>query len=302
MPPMALLAATQKPFDLLATAEVEVELAQAREAALLAVLKAERLEAADQVGSDEWIAAAMAAAAAQRRLAVVEARKALLTAQQAFRTAATANAKAEIAKKVVAAEKTLASAQDKLQAKPTTAYTGRPIKTYPESSSGRRLALARWIADVENPLTARVAVNHMWLRHFGQGIVPRVFDFGRNGAPPTHAALLDWLAAEFMGSRDPKGSASAAWSMKKIHRLMVTSATYRMASTTDAENAAADRDNLYYWRMPSRRMEAEVVRDALFHLSGSLDLTMGGPDLDYAKGLVVPRRSLYFRHAQEHQM
>ena len=87
-----------------------------------------------------------------------------------------------------------------------------------------------------------------------------------------------------------------------MHRLMVTSATYRMASTTDPASAALDRDNLYYWRMPSRRMEAEVVRDALFHLSGTLDLTMGGPDIDHAKGLVVPRRSLYFCHAQEHQM
>jgi len=83
---------------------------------------------------------------------------------------------------------------------------------------------------------------------------------------------------------------------------MVTSATYRMASTTDPANVALDRDNPFYWRMASRRMEAEVVRDSLFHLSGSLDLTMGGPDIDYTKGLVVPRRSLYFRHAAEKQM
>ena len=93
---------------------------------------------------------------------------------------------------------------------------------YPETSTGRRLALARWIASKDNPLTARVAVNHLWLRHFGRALVPRVFDFGRNGQVPSHPALVDWLAAEFMGP--------ANWSMKHMHRLMVTSATYRQDS------------------------------------------------------------------------
>ena len=98
-------------------------------------------------------------------------------------------------------------------------------QTYPATSTGRRLAFARWIADRDNPLTARVAVNHIWLRHFGQALVPSVFDFGRNGRPPSHPALLDWLAAEFM---------ERGWSMKALHRLIVTSSAYRMASTPDA--------------------------------------------------------------------
>ena len=134
-------------------------------------------------------------------------------------------------------------------------YTKRAVKTYPQESTGRRLAFARWIAHKENPLTARVAMNHIWLRHFGQPIVPRVFDFGRAGPSPSHPALLDWLAAEFM---------ERGWSMKAMHRLLVTSSTYRMASTPDADNLRLDPDNKYYWRMPSRRLEAEVVRDSLF--------------------------------------
>jgi hypothetical protein len=136
-------------------------------------------------------------------------------------------------------------------------------------------------------------MNHIWLRHFGQAIVPSVFDFGQNGRRPSHPALLDWLAAEFMDRN---------WSMKAIHRLLVTSNTYRMASTSDSANAAIDRDNTYLWRMPTRRMEAEVVRDCLFYAAGDLDLTMGGPDIDQKRGLTVPRRSIYFRHAAEKRM
>src|SRR5207244_4883553 len=118
----------------------------------------------------------------------------------------------------------------------TTAYTKRAVTVYPATSTGRRLAFAHWIADRENPLTARVAMNHIWLRHFGQAIVPSVADFGCNGRPPSHPALLDWLAVEFM---------ERGWSMKALHRLLVTSSTYRMASTPDASNSAVDRDNTY---------------------------------------------------------
>jgi len=155
------------------------------------------------------------------------------------------------------------------------------------------LALARWIVNRDNPLAARVAMNHIWLRHFGQAIVPSVFDFGQNGRRPTHPALLDWLAAEFTDRH---------WSMKAMHRLIVTSNTYRMVSTTDSADAVIDKDNTYLWRMPSRRMEAEVVRDCLFCLAGNLDLRMGGPDIDCKQGLSVPRRSIYFRHAAEKKM
>src|SRR5262249_26294132 len=102
------------------------------------------------------------------------------------------------------------------------------------TSSGRRLALARWIAGRDNPLTARVAINHIWLRHFGAPIVPTVFDFGLNGRPPTHRALLDWLAVTFM---------EQGWGMKAVHRLIVTSNAYRMqssASGPDDANLALD--------------------------------------------------------------
>src|SRR5207244_43791 len=116
-----------------------------------------------------------------------------------------------------------------------TTFTKRQLPVYPQVSTGRRLAFARWVADRENPLTARVAMNHIWLRHMGQAIVPRVYDFGQAGPRPGHPALLDWLASEFMasGGRESPGGESRAWSMKKMHRLLVTSATYRMASTPD---------------------------------------------------------------------
>src|SRR5262249_18036599 len=134
------------------------------------------------------------------------------------------------------------------------AYGKVETRPYPHTSSGRRLALAKWIADRDNPLTARVAMNHLWLRHFGAAIVPSVFDFGRNGQRPTHPALLDWLATEFMLHN---------WSMKHMHRLMVTSAVYRMDVQSDPTNASRDPDNCYLWRGNTRRMEAEAVRDAV---------------------------------------
>ena len=160
-------------------------------------------------------------------------------------------------------------------------------------STGRRTAFANWLTDAKNPLTARVAVNHIWLRHFGQALVPSVFDFGKNGRRPMQPDLLDWLASEFV---------ERGWSMKPIHKLIVTSRTYRMSSTPDARNASLDRDNIYYWRMPPRRLEAETVRDHVLYVAGKLDVTMGGPDIDHALGLTVFRRSMYFRHAHEKQM
>ncbi|MBM3996139.1 MAG: DUF1553 domain-containing protein [Planctomycetes bacterium] len=183
---------------------------------------------------------------------------------------------------------------------------GPLANSYPTESTGRRLAFAKWLADAQNPRTARVAVNHIWLRHFGQAIVPSVFDFGHNGRAPSHPALLDWLAAELMGIEEEKGRKEEGeignWKMKRIHRLIVTSATYRQASTPETANTQIDRDNKYLWRYPPHRLEAEAVRDCLFHVAGKLDLTRGGPDIDYPQGLVVPRRSMYFRHAAEKQM
>jgi hypothetical protein len=169
-------------------------------------------------------------------------------------------------------------------------------KIYPDRTSGRRLALAEWIASTRNPLTARVAVNHIWMRHFGKPLVASVFDFGRNGKRPTHPELLDWLATEFMQS---------GWSMKSLHRLMVTSGAYRMRSTAgraDYPANLADPENQYLWRMNPRRMEAEIVRDSILSVSGKLDLTMGGPEIDEHKGFEVFRRSVYFRNSPDTQM
>jgi hypothetical protein len=194
--------------------------------------------------------------------------------------------------------------------------------TYPATSTGRRAALARWIASKESPLTARVAVNHIWLRHFGTPLVPSVFDFGMNGKPPTNQPLLDWLAVELMDSE---------WQMKHVHRLIVTSKTYRLGSGFRVQgseekeresgvegresvpqsnlnpaprtlNTSIDPENLHYWRFTPRRAEAEIVRDATLHVAGSLDVTRGGPELDQAAGLTVPRRSIYFRASKEKKM
>jgi Protein of unknown function (DUF1553) len=158
------------------------------------------------------------------------------------------------------------------------------------------LALARWIASRNNPLTARVAINDIWLRHFGEAIVPTVANFGMNGKPPVNPQLLDWLAVEFMDHN---------WSMKHIHGLMVTSSTYRMQSSmADLKDTdlSIDPDNKYMWRMNPQRMEAEVVRDSMLYMAGLLDLTRGGPEIDETKGQESHRRSLYFRQTPDNQM
>ena len=179
------------------------------------------------------------------------------------------------------------------------------LKPFPASSSGRRTALARWITDPANPLTARVAVNHIWSRHFGRPLVPTVFDFGRKGTPPRHPEILDWLAVELM-----QGNASAieenygGWKMKHIHRLIVTSNAYRMTSSSAGAaepNRRLDPENQDYWRMNPVRMESQVVRDSLLSLAGELDLTMGGPSIPIGNES-SRRRSLYFVHSNiEHQ-
>ncbi len=208
---------------------------------------------------------------------------------------------------VADAEKSLTEASQKRDAadmaRQTVSAAYSPLgPEYPRESSGRRAALARWITHQDNPLTARVAVNQIWLRHFGQPLVPTVLDFGQNGQPPTHPALLDWLATELMEPSFGAEPAAVPWSLKRLHRLIVTSQTYRLGSTPDEGNLARDPDNRWLWRMPSRRMEAELVRDGILFVSGELDLTLGGPDIDFALGMQTPRRSLYFRNAQEKQM
>ena len=132
----------------------------------------------------------------------------------------------------------------------------------------RRLKFAAWLTDPHNPLPARVMVNRVWHFHFGQGLVATPNDFGVSGARPSHPELLDWLAAKFI---------AAGWSVKALHRLIVTSATYRQSSQFNEQAAARDADNQWLWRFPPRRLEAEVLRDAMLAVSGQLNRQTGGP-------------------------
>lgn len=137
-------------------------------------------------------------------------------------------------------------------------------------TTGRRLTLANWIASDKNPLTARVIVNRIWQGHFGVGLVATPNDFGFAGARPTHPELLDWLASEFMAD---------GWSLKNLHRLIVTSATYRQASGGGGASAEheADPNNQFYWRQNLHRLTAEQLRDAMLFVSGTLNGKSGGP-------------------------
>jgi hypothetical protein len=279
-------------------------------AVLRAVLKAEELEDTGRQGTEVWKQAAQATTSAQRKQAIAAAERDLFAAQQALltaqavptppvtvnndktldkqRQAALAMAKADVTK----AEKALTAAKSDLASPASVAYKPRSGSVYPHESSGRRLAFARWLTEKQNPLTARVAMNQIWMHHFGVGLVPSVADFGRNGRAPSDPKLLDWLAFELMAHN---------WQMKPMHRLIVTSAAYRMASTFDPTNAKIDPDNIYLWRMNSRRMEAEVVRDNVLFVAGQLDERRGGPEIDQNLALTSYRRSLYLRHAAEKQ-
>jgi len=151
------------------------------------------------------------------------------------------------------------------------AVTGLKSRWPLDSSSGegqRRAALAKWLADANNPLTWRSIVNRVWHYHFGAGIVDSPNDFGRMGSLPTHPELLDWLATEF---RDSGGS------IKQLHRLILKSAVYRQSSGDNPKYAKLDAGNQWLWRMNRWRLDAESVRDSALSVSGQLDLTMGGP-------------------------
>ena len=147
----------------------------------------------------------------------------------------------------------------------------RPRDARP-GTSGRRLALARWMTRDDHPLTARVIVNRTWHHHLGSGIVATPGNLGRNGASPTHPELLDWLATDFV---------EHGWSLKHLHRRIMLSATYRQASHRSglvARRAVGlDSDNRLLWRANLRRIESEVIRDSVLAVSGRLDLTPGGP-------------------------
>ncbi len=131
----------------------------------------------------------------------------------------------------------------------------------------KRTALALWLTTPDHPLTARVMMNRVWAWHFGRGIVGTPGDFGRQGEPPSHPELLDWLASEFVRQ---------GWSLKKMHRLLLLSNTYRLSGQFDAGNARTDPDNRYFWRMNRRRLDAEQLRDAVLAVAGTLNPKMGG--------------------------
>jgi mono/diheme cytochrome c family protein len=142
----------------------------------------------------------------------------------------------------------------------------------------RRVALAKWLTDSKNGLAWRSIVNRVWQRRFGRGIVDTPNDFGRMGSLPSHPELLDWLAMTFR-DRDAGNPAGQAGSIKKLDRLLVTSATYRQVSRHQPDFAERDADNRYLWRMPRMRLDAEEVRDAVLQISGKLDRTFGGPSV-----------------------
>ena len=272
---------------------------------------------------------ALAASKSERIVAASKAEEELTKSELALLQAA-ADKKPEAEKKVAAAKTALDTAVKAIDT-PSETFTPLPgaKKTqedyqnrnanvpYPAKSTGRRTAFAKWLTDPSNPLPARVAINHIWTRHMGQPLVPTVFDFGRKGTPPTHPELLDWLAVELIEN---------GWSMKHIHRLIVTSAAYRRSSSsalnsegeigrrgdreknTDATASSPplpaspsptllnDPDNRFYWRMNPVRMEAQIVRDSLLSLAGELDLTLGGPSVAI-NDEASRRRSLYFVHS-----
>ncbi|MEX2262073.1 MAG: PSD1 and planctomycete cytochrome C domain-containing protein [Bryobacteraceae bacterium] len=153
-------------------------------------------------------------------------------------------------------------------AKGTSIPVAKPPQRDDFVTSGRRRALAEWIASPENPLTARVIVNRIWYWHFGDGIVATPGSFGKMGVAPSHPELLDWLATEFV---------SRGWSIKQMHRVIMNSETYKMGSAFyNAQNAEKDPDNKFLWRYPVRRLEGEIIRDIILSASGQINLEAGG--------------------------
>ena len=278
------------PEDILALAQAKASEAEIGLKALRAKLAADRATIPG-VGTADL----KATARLEKEHAVASAKVAVLTAEAG---------KAAAAKKTLAkAEKELKTLTDKTEYSPLrgslkaleTPEHKEPdyAATYPKTSTGRRTALAKWITDRKNPLTARVAANQIWLRHAGKPIVETVFDFGRQAPKPEHAELLDFLAMELIDS---------GWSMKHLHRLIVTSEFWqRTSSNLDADPGTMKKDpaNALLWRMNSRRMESQVIRDSLVHLAGELDTKMGGPSIDPKPE--ARRRSLYFKHSRDQQ-
>ena len=252
-------------------------------------------------------AAIVTAIRSERRVSAAQAELALARAELAH---AQANAEQEsaLAAKVQTARDALGKARQRAEAeiRPGDSFTpivgarwtptrfihstkDDPPVAFPAQSSGRRTALAAWITDPQNRLTARVAANHIWTRHMGRPLAG-VFDLGRANAPPRHQELLDWLAAEFVES---------GWDIKHLHRLIVNSAVYRRSSSArhQGANFAIDPDNESWWRREPMRLDAQVVRDSVLAHAGELDPELGGPTIPAQAQSKSRRRSLYFHHS-----
>ncbi len=274
----------------LRAADTKLAAARAELASLEARIAADRAKHGETPGADVAELVRIAGRL-EREAAVLKAEADVLAHERAL---AIAEAKpmtdATRAQEVDAANKQLAASRpavDKARAAASTTAEGySPFSpSYPQTSTGRRRALAEWMTSRDNPLTARVAVNHIWARHFHAPLVASVTDFGRNGARPTHPELLDWLAIELMES---------GWSMRRVHRLIVTSEAYRRSSSAGGAAKERDPENKLLWRMNPGRMEAEVVRDSLLSVAGRLDPKLGGQELENTEALTTFRRSLYY--------
>jgi hypothetical protein len=272
-------------------AEARVVAAEADLAHLEAVIAADASVLAGQKDDTAAKAASQAEGRAQKARATVD----LLTHEAAKDDAKIKAAKDNIAKaeaKIAAQDTKYTALKASKKAFETPAHNDSTYgPTYSKVSTGRRTMLARWMTARENPLTARVMVNHVWLRHFGEPLVETVFDFGRQAKKPEDQEVLDYLAAEFMEN---------GWSFRHLHRLIVTSAAYRRSSSNagaDPATLAADPTNRHYWRAYPRRMESQAVRDSLLTLAGTLDPAVGGPPV--APNTPTMRRSLYFLQSRD---
>jgi cytochrome c553 len=163
-------------------------------------------------------------------------------------------------------------------------------KRTPFTHGSGRLDLAHAITSAENPLTARVFVNRVWMHHFGEPLVSTPSDFGSRSTPPSHPELLDWLAHTFAG---PGAEGGFAWSMKKLHRAIVLSAAYQQASFDRPDARKLDPENRLYWRANRQRLDLEAMRDSLLAVSGKLDRTLGGRPVDIANDAKNARRTVY---------
>ncbi|MFN0021687.1 MAG: DUF1553 domain-containing protein, partial [Pirellulaceae bacterium] len=301
-------AAVELPLTL---AERKLAAAQADGASVEARVKADRVKFSMEAGNAEELAIVAAKAERQSKFLLALSNQTaaeLAVAQASAKPMTDMKRAAEIQAaqvKLTAATAAVGAADAEAQ---KTDGTYSPLSAiFPKQSTGRRTALANWMTSRDNPLTARVAVNHIWQRHFGRGIVETPANFGRNGKLPTNQPLIDSLSVELM---------DGGWNMKRLHRQIVMSDAYRRASSISMAsggrqppdtsayntNAAKDPENTHLWRFTPARMEAEEVRDSVFYLAGELDAKIGGKEIEQTEALASHRRSIYLSHHGEARM